>query len=325
MSDPMSNSDNAEDVLSSIRRLVIDTTPGADTQDAAENLPVPAGDVLLLTMDQRVDLPQLFAGERGDGTVAELDSLRRALGDNGDDSQTTEDHVLGGPASNWVAPTPEPDDYYEDQLDDLEPLAVFEEQEINETLINPFDGTIDAQTEAWLAEEADIADPDPADAGAVSPEDEAALEAWTRELAATDAAIEAQIEADLESRLKDITPFSAGGPAPVQEERETSLMEDLGVAKSLRRSDGRGPVMTPPAEDVAFTFTPINADEVENAFADDSEEPGDPLLDEEMLRDLIADVVRQELRGELGERITRNMRKLVRREVHRALLTREFD
>lgn len=49
------------------------------------------------------------------------------------------------------------------------------------------------------------------------------------------------------------------------------------------------------------------------------------VIDEEMLRDLVAEIVRQELTGVLGERITRNVRKLVRREIHRAMLTREFD
>ncbi|WP_258087685.1 hypothetical protein, partial [Xenorhabdus bovienii] len=48
------------------------------------------------------------------------------------------------------------------------------------------------------------------------------------------------------------------------------------------------------------------------------------LLDEEMLRDMVSDIVRQELQGALGERITRNVRKLVRREIHRALASREL-
>lgn len=49
-----------------------------------------------------------------------------------------------------------------------------------------------------------------------------------------------------------------------------------------------------------------------------------PLSDEEMemFRSVIAEVVRQELQGHLGERITRNVRKLVRREIHQALLTK---
>ena len=48
-------------------------------------------------------------------------------------------------------------------------------------------------------------------------------------------------------------------------------------------------------------------------------------LDEDMLRDLVGDIVRQELQGALGERITRNVRKLVRREIHRMLISQEME
>jgi cell pole-organizing protein PopZ len=43
-----------------------------------------------------------------------------------------------------------------------------------------------------------------------------------------------------------------------------------------------------------------------------------------MLREMVADIVRQELQGTLGERITRNVRKLVRREIHRALAAHDL-
>ncbi|WP_137701604.1 hypothetical protein [Marimonas lutisalis] len=49
------------------------------------------------------------------------------------------------------------------------------------------------------------------------------------------------------------------------------------------------------------------------------------VIDEEMLREMVAEIVRQELQGTLGERITRNVRKLVRREIHRALAAQELD
>ncbi|MDF1803070.1 hypothetical protein [Thalassovita sp.] len=49
------------------------------------------------------------------------------------------------------------------------------------------------------------------------------------------------------------------------------------------------------------------------------------VVDEDMLRELVAEVVRQELQGALGERITRNVRKLVRREIHRALTSQELE
>ena len=59
---------------------------------------------------------------------------------------------------------------------------------------------------------------------------------------------------------------------------------------------------------------PVYDEDRETLSADDP-----TLFDEEMLRDLVAEIVRQELQGALGERITRNVRKLVRREIHRAL------
>ncbi len=49
------------------------------------------------------------------------------------------------------------------------------------------------------------------------------------------------------------------------------------------------------------------------------------LMDEEALRDLVSEIVRAELQGALGERITRNVRKLVRREIHRALTAQELE
>ena len=49
------------------------------------------------------------------------------------------------------------------------------------------------------------------------------------------------------------------------------------------------------------------------------------ILDEETLREMVSDMVREELQGELGDRITRNVRKLVRREIQRALASREFE
>lgn len=49
------------------------------------------------------------------------------------------------------------------------------------------------------------------------------------------------------------------------------------------------------------------------------------VVDEEALRELISNIVREELQGALGERITRNVRKLVRREIHRALAAQDLE
>jgi hypothetical protein len=44
-----------------------------------------------------------------------------------------------------------------------------------------------------------------------------------------------------------------------------------------------------------------------------------PALDEQALRQLINAIVREELQGELGDRIGRNLRKLIRREITQIL------
>jgi len=50
--------------------------------------------------------------------------------------------------------------------------------------------------------------------------------------------------------------------------------------------------------------------------------PETQALDEEALHEMVAQIIRSELRGELGERITRNVRKLVRQEIRRAFAAR---
>ena len=57
------------------------------------------------------------------------------------------------------------------------------------------------------------------------------------------------------------------------------------------------------------------------AAADGSD---DPVIDEAMLYQIVGHIVRQELQGELGEKITRNIRKLVRAEVARELHLRNL-
>lgn len=44
-----------------------------------------------------------------------------------------------------------------------------------------------------------------------------------------------------------------------------------------------------------------------------------PILDEESLREVVNQIVREELQGELGDRIGRNLRKMIRREIAQIL------
>lgn len=52
---------------------------------------------------------------------------------------------------------------------------------------------------------------------------------------------------------------------------------------------------------------------------------GDSALDRAEIRQMVVEVVRQELQGDLGERISRNIRKLVRREIQRATSANLYD
>jgi len=51
-------------------------------------------------------------------------------------------------------------------------------------------------------------------------------------------------------------------------------------------------------------------------------DPVAPFHDEVALRALVSEMIREELQGELGNRITRNVRKLVRREIEQAMKSR---
>lgn len=90
------------------------------------------------------------------------------------------------------------------------------------------------------------------------------------------------------------------------------------------------PAAAIPEASVPFTHRETTTD-AQDEFDDDLDEDLDGLmaqgttLDEDALRELVSQVVREELSGPLGERITRNVRKLVRREIYRILSSQEFD
>ncbi len=96
------------------------------------------------------------------------------------------------------------------------------------------------------------------------------------------------------------------------------------VADSNLQLDA-GPESVPAAR--IITDMPDASDDL--VLVDDPEPVAEPAMNvfgrpdagmtEEALRDVITDLIRQELQGALGERITRNVRKLVRSEINRAL------
>jgi hypothetical protein len=96
--------------------------------------------------------------------------------------------------------------------------------------------------------------------------------------------------------------------------------------------DAKTPTETPskitslPRRETAAPKTDLGAPSAEgDDDATDLSELGRAADGDEALRRLIEEVVRQELSGALGERITRNVRKLVRREIQRVLSEETFD
>jgi hypothetical protein len=101
------------------------------------------------------------------------------------------------------------------------------------------------------------------------------------------------------------TPAAADAPVPSRLHLGRAI--DVAPRPQIHRATS---VATPPSTD-------IDAD----AFA--LREVAE--INEEVLETLVADIIRKELQGPLGERITRSVRKLVRREINRALTSQDFD
>lgn len=79
------------------------------------------------------------------------------------------------------------------------------------------------------------------------------------------------------------------------------------------------------ADEVSLDFDPETEADAELDHELASYIEGESTIGEEALRDLVIQIVRAELHGSMGERITANVRKLVRKEINRALASREMD
>lgn len=102
-----------------------------------------------------------------------------------------------------------------------------------------------------------------------------------------------------------------------EDHTDTSAAQDW--SGTLYEAAGVTSEQAPDAPEIAAAQQPEDDGQFDFLAEDDG------LIDEEALRELVSEIVRQELQGALGERITRNVRKLVRREIHRALSAQEFD
>lgn len=331
-----------EDVLSSIRRLVSeDLRPGPKSEAAAPTAAaaaeVPAGDKLILTPALRIDPESEGTVEASEASVPAFHSVRQGRGASVVDRVTR-----AMPEEDWepvaeAAAEPRSDWASEAEAAVEAAGAAWSEAPVA-PVEQPADPSLDVEAEA---EEAPVAaegegwpPSDAPEANWSAPGEQAPMEAeqpedpgWSEvepmaidrpaapledELPAPESAVPsdlpdwARMEADAEAEPEvelDAEPAAAAGPS-------AAAAEDAGWADAAEAEIRRE------LEDEA-TAT------VFARFDDDNHD--DRHFDEEMLRDLVRDIIREELQGALGERITRNVRKLVRAEIARALAVRDFE
>ncbi len=288
MSDPVTNVE-IEDVLASIRRLVSqgDRPESRPEKSADATAPAPATDRLVLTPALRVAEPER---EDPQDDVAEFE-----VEEPGYDEETEPEDTAGTSAEETVAA---------DMASS--PAAPLPGTEIH-----------------W----------DTSDASA----NRASLLATIAELEAAVGGSDTW-EPDGSEREPQVDWEDLAGPprfrdveddAPEVREDETrdrTVIDLAGLAERTVRTEPSVERAEAPADDM-----PTPGSEGADDLGDDLDEDlssylsGDPAIDEETLRDMVAEIVREELQGALGERITRNVRKLVRREIYRILSSQDFD
>ncbi len=139
---------------------------------------------------------------------------------------------------------------------------------------------------------------------------------------------------------EDLTPEMDDGADSASEPEQASEPASDTPPRRLHLSDAgaRAPEPEPRtssyAELRASLEDDFEADEIaalEAELASTSDQPDAALhplaqsMTETQLRHLVSSLLREELQGALGAKITRNLRKMVRREVQRALMSRDLD
>lgn len=324
MSNPVTNAE-VEDVLSSIRRLVSEDKRPLQGQNAE-----PANDRLVLTPALRVaEVPNdLEDVDVPDTASSDATSTDVVPDDAAAQSDPSDNIIFNDPAHDYEA------DPYNFADDDDE------------------NGERDAAPNLSVPDaEIDIADGPEDDLDAEKPSQD---DAKSDSIGATKTAtLSAKIEA-LETAIGNIadtwepdTPGSddySGTEAPamawedeVDRDAKGAPLEDGTNEEDItdkRIEDDEINVQTAAPSRVTDDTAAASVSEPASQIEAEDETSGadgiaygtdDQTIDEEALRDLVSDIVRAELQGALGERITRNVRKLVRREIHRALTAKELE
>lgn len=343
MSDPVANVE-IEDVLSSIRRLVSNTSEASDEQKKAPETAAspehePPAKPVEASMGRLVLTPSLRVDSAEDTPEASASEDEADLPvDLGDASSLR--YVSDLAADGEEAPFIEAEDEGDGQSAEVTDLLGSEAHH---------DATEEAKADTADAPEIDMdAGPSPEDAQAMAEaaEEDApsinADKAWDAPEGALQARI-AELEAAVATRNEDWEPDGttseaySGGPMDALPWEDFDGSDEAASGPLGPEADKPEPMADPaPLGEDVLKETQEASESAESAQpapeTDDGSETDDGLgaeaeavLDEETLRDLVAEIVRDELQGALGERITRNVRKLVRREIHRAMAIQDLE
>jgi hypothetical protein len=323
MSEMVKNSD-VEDVLFSIRRLVSDN-PEAKPAPSPSATGDAKAEALFLTSSLRVNDPATEpeqvdledmttdlshfrdAVSREDTEVAEMPSLEEFFADKSDDQSprrlhlsevVKDDATAAQDASEQMAPVKE---------------TYFEDEDTGDLVSRKWTDDPDVETLSDFATPGDtFGTPVQDEVEPVVEASETIAEDWMEDVAVDEAKLH---EASKEATSDD---FEDEIGLEIATENAVSDEDDL-LAETEAKDDTPEPDVST-VEDVND-----NSDDANLGAADGLANFDENILDEDALRDMVTEIVREELSGALGERITRNVRKLVRREIHRALMAREFD
>jgi len=335
MSEPVSNAE-IEDVLSSIRKLVSENT-GGNSRASAGGASI---EKFVLTPALRV----LDASEEG-AEASPDDAGINAFSNRLPDDQAGADPVVDqaeSPEESLQAGNEVPGVKLEDRIAELE-MAVGRSHEEwepdgSEPDIHTPDGVLFEGTNA--ADLADVAQDWP---------DLSGLELVANDMEqAQDAVEEAEVQIEVEDDAQ-ASPFAEITGLDTTEEPPVEVLETISRLDRLAsgfREDAPQPAaaeadvevevevnidaMADQAAPAGQSASHLNEppagaynENVQSLYADAAED--DEILDEDMLRELVTRLVREELQGSVGERITRNVRRLVRREIQRAMSLKDFE
>ena len=302
MSESVTNVE-VEDVLSSIRRLVSD-----DKRPSVAVISEPSNDRLVLTPALRVAGSDEIADNETDNAPA-----IQAWSDFG----ASPDHKDALPDSELTDDIP--------TLDDDEDMLLDPQTEAD---VDIHDDNNDEQKDHQNQEVTAEVEPEPSvlDSVVETSEPEIVEDVATAEIPVaelledqSEAAFFAKSSATLSAKITALETV-IGKTDDQWEPDDTGDSDYSGTEAPAMIWDDADPMET--VDDDAVPVAESVADfEPQDGFS----QSVDDILDEEALRDIVSDIVREELQGALGERITRNVRKLVRREIHRALAAQDLE